>query len=217
MPLSEELQSALETPGERAAAAFLAKNPQLVYWAFARTDGHASYVLKEFPFGSRYKADFVVLYAYSRVWEIHLIELEPPKDPIITKKGVPSARLSKAISQVSDWREYFLSNRAVVQRDLNDWCGRKDLLGWMRDPENPCNFTGDELRDPSIYIDLQCHVIIGRRGDVSSEKGRKMNQYRFNGFARVGTFDRFLDIARNIDRREANPADSGWVSERYGE
>lgn len=215
MPLSNGLNATLEESGERAIMSFLAKHPELVYWAFARTDGHASFVLKEFPFGSRYKADFVVLYAYSRVWEIHLIELEPPNDLVITKRGVPSARLSGAVSQVSDWRDYFSRHRAVVQRDLNDWCGKKDLLGWMQDPKDPMNFTGDELKDPSIFVDLQCHVIIGRRAALDSEKGRKVNQYGYNGFVRIGTFDRFLDIARNLDRRAEDPESPVSLAEKH--
>ena len=101
MPLKEQLLAALAKPGERAAMAFLAAHPEIVYWGFARTDGHASYVLKEFPFGSNYRSDFVVLHAYSGAWEVHFVELEPPKDKIITKKGVAKVSRQRALTKPS--------------------------------------------------------------------------------------------------------------------
>ena len=215
MSFRTELLTKLLEPGERPVATFLAEHPELVYHAFARTSGHASYVLKEFPFGSRFKADFVVLYAYSGVWEVHMVELELPSDPVITKKGIPSQRLNGAVGQVLDWHQYFQSHRAVVQEDLSHWCIEKDLLGWMPDSSEPRNFTGDHIRDPSIFVDLQCHIIIGRRAKINPDKRNKMNQWRNQGFVRIGTYDRFVDIAQNLDRQAKNPGSSVWISELH--
>ena len=72
--LQYELQKIIdETTGERKVSSFLARNPNIIRWAVCRTGGHSTYVLREFPFGSRYKADFIVANSYSGVWEVNLI------------------------------------------------------------------------------------------------------------------------------------------------
>lgn len=185
--------------------AFLAAHPEIVYWGFARTCGHASYVLKEFPFGSNFRADFVVLHAYSGAWEVHFVELEPPKDKIITKKGVASARLNQAVSQIGDWRQFVENNKALVQKDLADWCIKKDLLGWFRDKCDPSNYTNDFLKDPGTFVWWHYHIVIGRRQTASGDIRRKMNQMGYTGYAEIKTFDRFIDIAGNFDRHHENP------------
>src|SRR6266481_6729184 len=71
--------------GERKILQFLKRNPELVLWAFVETGGHSRYVISEFPFGSDYRADFVVAFAVSGRWIVHFVELEPPDDKVFTK------------------------------------------------------------------------------------------------------------------------------------
>jgi hypothetical protein len=212
MSLEAKAIKAFSKKGEREATRFLKQNPHLVLWGFVRTGGHSKYVLNEFPLGSRYRADFFVPFSYSGVWEIHFIELENTDDPTITQDGKPSQRLNSAISQLHDWNDYIQRNRVSVQQDLSDWCNRKDLLGWHETKKPPSNMTTDRLNDPSIYIRWCYHIIIGRRENVSKEKRRKMNQLT-DSFDRIqiGTFDRFIDIARNHDEANSNREKSVYL------
>jgi hypothetical protein len=153
--LKENLLKALSKKGEREATKFLKANPQIVLWSFCWTGGHSKYVLNEFPLGSKYRADFVVLLSYSFGWEITFIELENTDDIVVTKAGRPSKRLNSAISQIHDWNDYIKNNRASVQKDLSDWCMKKDLLGWHTKDGLPSNYTADYLHDPNIHIKLR--------------------------------------------------------------
>ena len=64
--ISAKLEKIIDSgKGEREVCAFLAKYPEIIRWAFCRTGGHGTWVLKEYPLGSRYKVDYVVITCYS--------------------------------------------------------------------------------------------------------------------------------------------------------
>jgi hypothetical protein len=197
------------TAGERGVLRFLAKHPDIVYWAFYRPAGHGVYVVKEFPFGSHYKADFVVPMASSGMWEVHLIELEPPNDKVINKDGTPSHRFNKAISQIHDWESYIAENLYSFRKDLSDWCVKHDLLGLPGGSGPPRNFTGNYLKDSDTHIWFYYYIVIGRRELIKEEQRRRMNQImRGNRNLKVYTYGMLLDVAKNLDKREANPKES---------
>jgi len=204
--LSERLQRILtKSEGEREIIKFLAKHPEIVRWAFCLTGGHSTYVLKEFPFGSRYRADFVVPMSYSGAWEVHMIELEPPRDRVINKDGTPSKKLNKAIAQIHDWAAYIERNPYQIRKDLSDRCIKHDLLGIHGKYSPPSNYTGDLLSDPETYINYIYHIVIGRRENVDKEQRKKMNQYSGGMLIDVCTYGRFIDIASNFDQYHSNP------------
>jgi len=143
--------------------------------------------------------------SYSGTWEVHLVELEPPNDKVINKGGTPSQRFNKAISQVHDWAAYIKDNPCEVRRDLSKWCADHDLLGYSGGCGDPCNSTGDYLRDPETFIRYYYHIVIGRRDRIAKEQRRRMNQYSEGLYLRVCTYGRFLDIARNYDIYNTDP------------
>jgi len=211
--LEKELLIALDQDGERKATRFLKEHPEILTYSFNWTAGHSMYVLNEFPIGSRYRTDFVVLLSYSGTWEINFIELENTDDMVITKAGKPSQRLNSAISQINDWQEYVERNRPTIQKDLSDWCMKKDLLKWSGGEEPPSNFSGNELKDPDSFLSIKYHIVIGRRKNITQEVRRKMNQCtRIDGLS-VHSFDRFVDIARNFDKHYASPEASVLLTE----
>jgi len=63
-------------------------------------------VLSKFPLGSSHIPDFAVFFWDSSIFRVALIELEPVNDPVVTKAGVSSARLSSAVKQVADWKRW---------------------------------------------------------------------------------------------------------------
>lgn len=214
--LKEGLHVSLEKSGEREATRFLKEHPEVVVYTFNWTAGHAQYVLNEFMLGAKYKADFVVLLAYSGCWEVNWIELENTDDKIITKEGKPSQRLNSAISQIHDWKDYIDLNRASIHRDLADWCVKKDLLKWMPAEFVPSNNTGNLLRDPGTTILHKYHIIIGRRKNIDDRIRAKMNQYS-RDTCKIGSYDRFLDVAENYDRMRNNPDQNVRLTETRGD
>ena len=168
------------------------------------------YVLKEFPLGSRFKTDFVALTSYSGMWEVHFIELEPHDDIVITKEGIPSNRLNKAISQTKDWKQYIEKNPTSIRGDLADWCMKKDLLGYYSKTTEPSNNTGDRLRSIETYVRFHYHIIIGSRKNVDSKKRNKINQL-VDHRTSIFTYGRIIDLSRNLDRSEDNPGENIYL------
>ena len=211
--VADGLLALLDTgASESAVRIYLTTNPLIALWSFAWTGGHSEYVLGEFQIGSRYRADLVVPFSYSGQWEVHFVELEPVDDVAITKDDKPSQRLNSAISQIADWADYIEHNRAQVQSDLSNWCVKHDNLKLYKDGE-PCNYTGDYLKDPESFIRFKYHIIIGRRARIDKEKRRKMNQYSKRTDIRIATYDRFLDVARNLDQFTLHPDKSVLLTE----
>ena len=71
----EEFEAFLDAQkGERGISEFLKNRPQILYWTLCGGGGgHCRYVFREFPLGSSYVADFVVVNSYSGVWEVMFI------------------------------------------------------------------------------------------------------------------------------------------------
>lgn len=184
-------------PNETEVRLFLKSYPDIVLSSFTPMGGHSEYVLTEFPLGIHYRADFVIPYSFSGEWVVHFIELEPVNDPIFTRAGVPSKRFNSAISQINDWAEYIKKNRNQIKQDLADWCIKHDLLGTYDDGE-PCNFTGNFLRNPNSFTTFKYHIVIGRRNRVNEECRRKMNQYQDFTNINIRTYDRFVDIENKL-------------------
>ncbi len=161
--LRRELDEILSnSTGERDLLAFIARNPKILRGAICKVFGHSAYVVKEFPFGAHYRADFVIATSYSGAWEVHLIELEPHDDHVITKGGLPSGKLNKALSQVADWKEYIEKNQYLFRSDLSDWCKKKDLLKIYDTISDPSNYSGQLLRSMDTTIWIYYHIIIGK-------------------------------------------------------
>ena len=209
--LKEDTLAAFMNTGERKAAKFLKEHPELVVWGFCTTGGHSKYVLYEFPFGANYKADFVIPFSYSGAWDVHLVELEPVDDQVVTKNGNPSYRLNSAFSQLNDWQEYIERNQTQFRMDLSKWCDEKDQLCWHNNDHPPCNYTNNYLRDPNTVIFYYYHVIIGRRKMINEETRRRMNQFRKRNDIQIRTYDCFVDIAGNYDLYRQNPHKSVYL------
>jgi len=186
--------------GEREVSAFLAKHPQILRWAVCKTGGHCTYVLREFPFGSHYKADFVVVMCYSGAWEVHLIELEPTDDAVITKDGKPSNRLNGALLQLRDWKEYIDRNSLAFRQDLSSWCQKKDILGDCKTVKTPVNGTGHYLKDAETFIYFNYYIFIGDRKKITDDQRRRINQLNGDDYrTKIFTYGRLIDIAKNMD------------------
>ena len=189
--------------GERGIARFFKEYPRPLYWTLCTASGHDRYMFSEFPLGSQYKCDLVVLNSYSGVWEVYFIELEPVDDPIFTKKGTPSLRASTAIRQVDDWREYVERNRDYVRSELVRWAKKFDILRYSS-REEPTNYSGDLLADTGTVILENYIVIIGRSSRATKEIRGLVGRYSKGHNCELITYDRVLHLARTRYSSEPN-------------
>lgn len=202
---TQMLEVLKNSTGEREIGNFFGNHPELIRWSVCRTGGHSTYVLKEFPFGSKYKADFAVAMSYSGAWEVHLIELEPPADLVITKAGLASHKLNTAISQINDWRSYIEQNSLAFKQDLTEKCMKKDLLHISPRKTIPTNYTGDQLNAIDTTIFFHYYIVIGLRENISSQQRTKINQIKQFSDVEIFTFNRILDVAKQLDKHRLNP------------
>ncbi|AVF93871.1 hypothetical protein AL552_08675 (plasmid) [Vibrio diabolicus] len=197
----EELVQAFETKGERSAMAGIKDFPETLFWTTVSSGGHSKFVLYEFPLGSQYRADFVVVWSCSGKWEITFIECENTDDKLINKNGTPTQRLNQAISQLGDWRHYIANNKLQVQQDLAKWCATKDILGFTSG-KFVVNDSGQYLSDMDTVVDFKFKVIMGRRNTYSPEARRKIAQLESTSGFSFSTYDRLLSSALEHDKHE---------------
>ncbi len=191
--LKQDVSNALVSGNERPMLAFLKDHANLIYFKFESVGGHAEYVLREFPLGSNYVADFVVAVKYSGAWNIHFIEMEPPKDKVITRAGLPSARLAAGLKQLRDWRQYIDDNKPQIREDLARWFSSKDIL-------HKSKHKPPSLKNRADHIWFKYHVVIGRRELVDANNRRAaINLIVKDGMCTISTYDSFLDLANVLD------------------
>lgn len=203
MSTSNEYQESLDfesfldqEKGERGISEKLLNAPQILYWTLSRGGGHDRYVFREFPLGSRFKVDFVVLNSYSGSWQVTFIELEPVGCRPFTKAGVPSARLSGALKQIEDWADYFSTHKEQVRSDLVLWAKQRDILGYS-DRSEPCNFSGQFLADSSTYLSDHYTIFVGRRTMLEANEQKRKSRYTQRYNVEVASYDRMLDLVRD--------------------
>ncbi len=190
--------------GEREVVAFLRDAPWVPYWTLCSASGHSRYAIFEFPLGSAYQCDLLILNSYSGVWKGYFVEFEPVDDPVFTRKGTPSQCLSVAQRQIDDWRQYVTENLGVLRADMVRCAKRFDRLGYSDRRENPSNYSGDLLGDPTSFFDATFIIVIGRSSRMTKETRALLGRYRSGRHTEIATYDRLLSLAER--RYEGNAA-----------
>jgi hypothetical protein len=201
-----------ESSGERAIVDFLKAAPWIPYWTLCPTSGHSRFAIFDFPLGSKYKCDLLVINSYSGLWVGYFIEFEPVDDPVFTKKGTPSERLALAQRQVDDWRHFASENAPQIRADMVRLIKTKDRLGYSSRRERPSNFSGDLLADPKSYLRLHFRIVIGRSSRMEAATRSLMGRYASGHEVELLTYDRLLQLAEQ--RYGEKERDPNWCINR---
>jgi hypothetical protein len=206
MSPGEALERVINSEGsERTVLAWLKKeeNAWILPQALAVSQV-AAYAVPEFPFGTDYRADFVIMVPFSGGFEVHFVEMEPPNEPLFTQKGNPASRLAGALSQVRAWKTYVENNRGMVLRELSKFAEKAELL-WGRKSEILCRVSSPSPR--RVH-----HLAIPYPDRTKSRVTDKQLAAKAAFFKQDGvdvvTYDRLIDAAKRLDgssRRSLNP------------
>ena len=198
--LTPELYHALleSNSDERSALAFFKEYPWPLFWTICTTGGHFNYMFKEFPLGSQFVCDFVIVNCYSGLWEVKFIELEPIGGELFTRKGDIAKRLNGAITQVNAWKAYFEMNKSMVIEDLCIWMKSKDLLKYHAAYDNPSNYSGNYFKDPKSYVSDDYFIFIGRSSNMTPDENTRKARLSQNMSTEVATYERLLPV---VERR----------------
>lgn len=125
MTLSQALDKAQV---EEDVQRFLTDNKQFLIQHLG--GGHGRYVLPKPKLGKDLVPDYLLAEMDSEGIHWHGVELESPSTPMFTAKGEPTARLTHAIQQVRDWREWLKHNIDQANRpDSEDGLGLVGIDG----------------------------------------------------------------------------------------
>lgn len=149
-----------------------------------------SLVLSKFPLGSRHIPDLAVFAWDSNIFRIALIELEPVSDPVVTKAGRPSARLSSAMKQVADWKRWVEHGGSELVLEL-----RRTL--WEHAPEHLTEFFATHWIFSATRYEFA--IFIGRSSTWSPVTTEHINSIRglHDSAVRIYSYDRFLRYAKD--------------------
>src|SRR5438132_3266173 len=128
-----------ESKDERPLQIFLAAHPHLLTCLLP--PGRGAWCFDRPRLGSELIPDFLLCTQNSSGMLWCMVELESPTRPPLTHTGLPSQKLTQALTQVRDWRVWLRANIAYAQHQL----GFQDL-------------------------DAECHsfVVIGRRHQIQA-------------------------------------------------
>lgn len=118
MTLSEQFLELIDSRAkEERIHQFLVEKPEILYAAL-----HGSDQILSKPNLHKCIPDFAagVEQMTMRRWSWILVEIEPAEFPLITKSGNPSAQLTHAVRQISDWRNWISENTAYARTILPD-------------------------------------------------------------------------------------------------
>lgn len=129
--------------------------------------GHGRWVLPQFRLGKDYVADFVIGERHSGGHFWQLVELECPTKKMFNKNGAPSATLTQAMRQITDWRNWLHQNQNYAARSTKEeGLGLTDIVG-----------------------QASGLIIIGRRRDLNAESDARRRQMMRDTDIQIRTYD----------------------------
>lgn len=163
MPLAGQFLELIDSNvREEAIHQFLVEHPQILYASMPSSDK----ILTK-PSFHRYVPDFAagVQGMSIRRWTGTLVEIEPSNVQLFTGQGDPSAKLSHAVRQIADWRNWITENSAYARSRLTD-----------------------------ITPTCQGLIVIGRRREITPQVANQLRAYQacLNGI-QIHTYDWLYD------------------------
>lgn len=101
---------------ERPIQEFLKENP--VVLAQVLQGGHGRWVFHKPKLGSEHIPDFMLCEKDSGGYHWWVVEIENPNHKVLKQNGEPTAELTHALQQVSDWRIWLRKNCQYAQTQL---------------------------------------------------------------------------------------------------
>jgi Shedu protein SduA, C-terminal len=112
--VKEYLECLDKATSERELQAFFESHPNLLIQDLE--GGQGRWVVPQKRLGSEFVTDFVIGERHSFGFQWQAVEIENPLAPLFTMKGNPSAELTHAIRQITDWRAWIKRNQNYTSR-----------------------------------------------------------------------------------------------------
>lgn len=136
--------------------------------------GHGRWAISQQRLGSQHVSDFMIGAPHSLGADWVAVELESPRASLFTKAGNPTATLSHAIRQITDWRAWLTNNLSYATR-----------------PPAEGGLGLDKIRP-----DVEGMILIGRRARLSPSDNMLRSQLSHDLKITIHTYDYIADVAR---------------------
>jgi antiviral defense system Shedu protein SduA len=165
---------------ERPIHRFLA-NHSYFFQCILRLNGQSP-LYSKIKLGNEYEVDFACFDSGSVGPEWYLVEIESPTCTMFTKAGRPSAKLTHAIQQVSDWRSW-------VQENLHS---ARKLMPYIDHPLG--------------------YIFMGRRNDLDQPGQMLLRRIITENrlFFRIHSLDRLADCAKDVLGMTGKDGHASW-------
>jgi hypothetical protein len=145
---------------------------------------HATCLFREFPLGTSYKVDYLLIGRNSDGWHFVFVELEAPTGSITLANGDLGLAFRKGESQLQDWDYWLEEHRSSLQEFFSKRKKEGDQL-----PEEFC-----QIERSRVYF----VVIAGRRDDFSSKTYRMQRVKSQESRTRLIHYDNLLDALEDL-------------------
>ena len=157
--------------GEEDIQVFLTAHPQFLTQHLS--GGHGRFVLPKPSLGGIWVPDYLLVHEDSAGVHWQGLELESPRARLCTKPGQPTAQLTHALQQITDWRAWIGRNIGTARQTKQE--GGSGLIG--------------------IDADLPSTVLMGRRQPYPQRFNDYRNEVRRGG-TEIHSYDWLIDQAQ---------------------
>jgi hypothetical protein len=155
---------------------------------------HEAFLFREFPLGTSYKADYLLVGKSSGGWSFVFVELESPSGSATTKDGRLGKCFRQGTNQIDDWKKWLYANYSSL----------KEVFDKCRRPEE--NFPSDRCANgalPREFMELDPTrlnfvVVAGRRRHFKNKTYLERRKKQQEGATLLLHYDNILDCAEAI-------------------
>ena len=151
--------------------------------AFFRFGHHEAHIFSEFPLGTSFKVDYLLLGRNSHGWHFVFVEFEALCGQITTKNGDFGSVLRKGESQIKDWEIWLEKNFNLLKEFFLKKIKPNHLL-----PNEFCNFDRTRVH----YV-----VVAGKRDDFNDRTYRLIRECKSKNIVYIH-YDNLADICNEL-------------------
>lgn len=145
---------------------------------------HSAYLFPEFPLGTSYKADYLIIGKNSGGYEFVFVELENPRGNITIQGGDLGSTFRKGIIQVQDWQRWLQVNYFTLSEYFEAHCNRDKTL-----PKEFIKFDSTRFH----YV-----VVAGMRKDFTDKTYRIAREHKEREKIQLLHYENLCDFSVQI-------------------
>lgn len=179
-----------ETVGEREILNYINQTPafhiigSILRGCHLGFGHHSAYLFPEFPLGTSYQADYLIIGKNSGGYEFVFVELESPKGNITIQDGELGNSFRKGIIQVNDWRRWLQENYAMLSEYFERHKSKDEAL----------------TKEFYKYDDTRIHYVVvsGIRSDFTEKTYRIAREHKDNTKIHLLHYENLVDFSCQI-------------------